>query len=66
MEFLLIGVVVTAAAVFLFVRRQKAKIAARKIDYTSKGTAPTPGAIAEAPAPVTSATPTDTRPPKIQ
>ena len=69
MEFLLIGVVVTAAAIFLFVRRQKAKARQRAIDYTSKGTAPTPGSVPEVPAPVTPATPGTPgtgRPQKIQ
>lgn len=66
MEFLLIGVVVTAAVAFLLIRRQKARVASRKKTYPSKGTAPTPGSVPEASAPVTPATPTDTRPPKIQ
>lgn len=70
MEFLLIGVVVTAAVAFLLIRRQKAKVASRKKTYPSKGTAPVPGSVPgsvpEAPAPVTPATPTLERPPKIQ
>lgn len=66
MEFLLIGVVVTAAVAFLLIRRQKAKVAQRKIDYRSKGTAPDPVVTPGVPEPVTPAEPGLTRPPKIQ